>query len=74
MFFVFQFNNGFMFNLSPVSMSIKVRRQNSHSPEPTFKEKGAGIVCVWQSDIFYSNIFKVRKFTLKKVRLSKLKV
>ena len=41
-------------------MSMKVRRQNSHSPEPTFKEKGAGIVCVGQSHIFYSNIFKVR--------------
>ena len=61
MFFVFQFDNGVTFNLSPVAHVYKPRRQNSHSPEQTFKEKGAGNGCVWQSHIFYTNIFKVKK-------------
>ena len=54
-------------------MSIKLRRQKSHSPEPTFKEKGGGIVYVWQSHIFYTNIFKVKKMYSKKVGELKLK-
>ena len=48
-------------------MSIKVRRHNSHSPEPTLKVKGAGTVWFWQSHIFLTTIFfKVKKFTPKK--------
>ena len=42
-------------------MSIKVRRHKSRSPEPLIKEKGACIVCVWQSQIYYTNIFKGKK-------------
>ena len=45
-------------------MSIKVRRQNSYNPEPTVKEKGAGIVCAWH--ILHEYFLKVKKFTPKK--------